>query len=242
LAVDAAGNAAVIWLHRSNEVRGVLRSPSGIFTPVRTLSSAEADAWYPRVAITADGNAVFAWARTPSGTGSRPSRVETRELTAANVLSPIRAVWDGIHLVFDVRVVTDTTGNAIYGWIRGGFDYVRVQTRTRSAGAVFGPVQNVSSYPPGRSYGSFRMATDSSDNVIFFWSRMDHESSNPYRFFLQTRARSAAGTLGPLHTFPDQPQTSGPDIALGAATDAIAVVSGYEGPVHRRRVWGYVGP
>lgn len=65
VAIDDAGDAAVVWATASGEVQAVYRRAGGAWGPVATLASgADPGLGTPQVAIDADGDAVVVWATT----------------------------------------------------------------------------------------------------------------------------------------------------------------------------------
>jgi hypothetical protein len=188
------------------------------------LSRADKYSAGARVAVDADGDAVFTWAFV-----EHPSccqRVQVRARSATGALSPTQTVSAPGQSAGGNEIAVDAEGDALVVWIRadgttqcGGSGCSRVQARVRSAAGTLGPVQTLSA--PGQDAGSPRVALDSTGDAVVVWRRVDGSSSSCCSR-IQARARSAAGVLGPVETLSDPGQDAfGAEVGVDADGDAL---------------------
>ncbi len=121
-----------------NPTNVVLRA-NGWTNPL-TLSSAGQSATDPQVAVDADGDAIFSWARS-DGTNQR---IQARARSAAGALGAVETVSGAGQNAFSPRVAIDDDGDAVFVWARSDGTNQRIQARARSAAGVLGPVQTLS--------------------------------------------------------------------------------------------------
>jgi hypothetical protein len=103
----------------------------------------------------------------------------------------------------DPQVAVDANGNAVFAWRRFDGTNWRIQARTRSAAGVLGPVQNLSA--AGQNATSSQVGVDSDGDAVFTWRRFDGT-----KLRIQSRARSAAGVLGPVQNLSAAGQSASP--------------------------------
>ena len=134
------------------------------------------------------------------------------------------------------QVAVDRDGDAIFVWQRrdgttdcGGSGCFRIQARVRSAAGSLTPVQTLSA--PGQHAYAPDAAVDQNGDAVFSWTRQDkttdcrHNYGNPPSCGrIQTRTRSAGGTLSAVHTLSapgyDAGSIWGPDtVAAPVAVD-----------------------
>lgn len=274
VAVDANGNAVFVWQRSDGtylRIQTRVRSSAGTLSSTQTLSAAGQSAEYPQVAVDADGNAVFAWqrwdgaheriqARTRWADGTRGS---TQTLSAAGQEAeyPQVDVDPNGHAVFAweisdgtvqriqararsadgtrgstqtlsapgqnasaAHVALDPNGNAVFAWLGSDGTVQRMQTRARSAAGTLSSTQTLSD--PGKHAFEPRVAVDGSGNAVFLWQRADGIAN-----YVQTRARSAAGTLSPTQNLGDTATAMpvGAQIAVDPQGNAVVVWEHREG-------------
>lgn len=124
MAVDAAGNAIVVWLishqGRINVATNRFAIFDGQWGAARLLQrDIEADAASPRVAMTADGNAVAVWSQPPA-IGGRAQIFSNTYVVDVDWTDNIRAVAEAVGLEPSVnpQLALDAQGNATVVWQR----------------------------------------------------------------------------------------------------------------------------
>src|SRR6266496_1155042 len=115
---------------------------------------------------------------------------------------PLGALSAGTGPVDEPQVAVDASGDSVFVWRRSdgttdcfGGPCLRIQTRSRSAAGILSPIQTLS--PSGQHGALPQVAVDPSGNAVFVWRRFDGANLR-----IQTRVRSAAGTLGSTLTLP----------------------------------------
>jgi hypothetical protein len=225
VALDSTGDAVFVWLRFDGmnwRVQGRARSAAGVLSAVQTLSATGQNASSPRVAVDADGDAVFSWLQSVGGL----LRVQTRARSAGGVLSSVQTVSPiGQSISFSgSEVAVDTDGDAVFTWVGavGGVD--RVQARARSAAGVLSAVQSVS--PSTQNAENPQVAIDPAGDAVFVWSRWDSAFTN--RLGVQGRARTAGGVLGTTRIVSGQEGVN-PDVGVDDAGNAVVAWSRLEG-------------
>ena len=176
-----------------------------------TLSAAGRQANSAQVGIDTQGDAVFAWRRF-DGTNWR---IQARARSAAGTLSSIQNLSAPGQNASRPQVAVDADGDAVFTWERFDGTKWRVQSRARSAAGVLGPAQTLSA--AGRHATLPQLGVDSAGNAVFTWQRSDGTS-----WRVQSRARSAAGALGPVQTLSAAGQDAvTPQVAVDPAGRAV---------------------
>jgi hypothetical protein len=94
LALDARGNALVIWTVSDGEylwIQGRVRSAGGALGRIRNLSSRLPDAW-PQVVVDGDGDAVITWLQSDGSARFSKYWIKARKRSASGVLGPVRTI------------------------------------------------------------------------------------------------------------------------------------------------------
>ncbi len=217
VAVDADGDAVFAWVRLdgpNQRIQTRARSATGALGPLRTISPAGQNASTPRVAVDADGDAVFAWQRS-DGTNSR---IQTRALSAAGALSAVQTVSPAGENATQPGVAVDADGDAVLVWTRWDGSHYRVQARGRSAAGALSAVDTLSG--AGQNAFGFtgpQVAVDVDGDAVFIWERSDGTNTR-----VQARARSAAGTLSAVQTLSAAGgHGTNPELAVDADGDAV---------------------
>ena len=148
------------------------------------LSAHGVDAQQPRVAVAADGDAVFTWTRSDGAN----DLVQARARSAAGTLSAVQTLSAAGQDAFNAEVAVDADGDAVITWQRFDGTHFRVQARARSAAGTLSAVQTLSA--AGQHASHPEVAVDADGDAVFTWLRFD---GGNYR--VQARARSALGAL-----------------------------------------------
>ncbi len=132
VAVDATGDAVFTWLRydgTDDRAQARARFAGGALSPVQTLSPSGGSADEARVAVDADGDAVFTWRRF------NPNfvyQVQARTRSAVGALGAVQSLSGGVtYSAYYPQVAVDATGDAIAVWQRVdelGFDRIQAST------------------------------------------------------------------------------------------------------------------
>src|SRR6266550_2287013 len=204
VAVNPNGNAVFVWQSSDGtylRIQTRSRSAAGTLSPTLTLSAPYQSAVYPQLAVDAYGNAAFVWERW-DGTNER---IQVRTLSAAGVRGSTQTLSAAGGEAMFPQVAVDPSGNAVFAWLGPNGVAQVVKARARSAAGTLSSTQTLSDL--GQHAFEPRVALDRSGNAVFLWQR-----SVGFWNGVQTRARSAAGTLSPTQTLGD----TGTVIPLGA--------------------------
>jgi uncharacterized protein YheU (UPF0270 family) len=175
VAVDAAGDAVLIWGQCCTQIEARARSAAGVLSTTQILSASGFSS-QPELGVDQSGNAVVAW---HLGTG-----IEGRARSAGGRLSSIQTITPvgGAH-----RVAVDSDGDAVFVWERlddttDCYDPVggasgpceRIQARTRSANKHLGPITTLSVGGGDAEYPD--VAVDPNGSALAVWQRWDGTS------------------------------------------------------------------
>jgi hypothetical protein len=125
VAVDADGDGVFTWRRfdgANSRVQARARSAAGTLSAVQNLSDPGGNAHAPQVAVDADGDAVFTWARY-DGTVPDPdlpccARIQARTRSAAGTLGGVQTLSAAGQDAFNPQVGVDVAGNAVATWHR----------------------------------------------------------------------------------------------------------------------------
>lgn len=214
VAVSSIGRAVFTWVRYDGSdwrAQARARTVAGVLKPVHNLSLAGNNAFEPQVGVSDKGNAVFTWRRLD---GRGTSRVQTRALSSADVLSGVddlsAAGEDGLQ----PAIAVDATGDAVYAWKRS----FRIQARARTSTGSLSGVQNLS--PVGEIANDPEVAVDDAGEAVFAWQLF-----NGYR--IQSRMRAPGGALGAVETLSSVQSffPAPPDGQVAVDTDGDAIVT-----------------
>jgi len=199
-------------IDRRIEARTV--SAGGVLGPVRTLSQLSQLGQQtfrpevPDVAIDSEGDAVATWMSGPSG-----PYVWARTIPAAGPLGPI----GNMSAARDPSVVIDADGDAFVFFRALGFP-ASVQGRQISKTGAVGFVLDLAG---AKGANEPEIAMNAQGEAIGIWHRDD--GVNPLT--VQTRRVTPAGSMASIQDISPAGQdvARGPDVAIGANGDAVAV-------------------
>jgi hypothetical protein len=224
VAVDAHGNAVVVWGHplaAGHVIQAAVRPAGGRFGAPIDLSDGSRDAVAdPRVGISADGTATAVWTwnngtHTVIQAATRPPGGAFPPAGAAPTLS------DTAQSAKDARVAVNADGDTVVVWTRSNATNVIAQARVRPAGGVFADVVDLSA--TGRDASDPDVAIDPAGRATAVWLRWNGANT-----IAQARSLTAAGALD---TGVDEVSDPGvdalvPSLALDPDNNAVAVWTG----------------
>jgi PKD domain len=216
VAVDAAGNAVVVWSRfdgANNVIQAAFRPVGGGFSAPVDLSLPGKSAFAPQIAMNAAGEAVAVWERS-NGTNvivQGSIRPAGGSFSAPADLSQAGGDAD------EPQVAIDGAGDAVAVWQRSNGTNTIVQEAFRLAGSGFSAPVDLSQ--AGGNAVEPAVAVNAAGEAAVAWVR-----SNGTNTILQSSVRPPGGSFS---TPADLSQPGGnagvPQVALDAAGDAIAV-------------------
>jgi hypothetical protein len=237
VAVDPNGNAVFVWDRYDGStdcgggkppsagcrrVQARARSSTGTLSTIQTLSDAGMRATFPGVGIDQNGNSVFSWQVLSPAIVQASARSSTGTLSAVQTLSMGPASLP--------QVAVDPNGNAVFVWVRrdgttdcGGSGCFRIRAVARTAAGVLSTVQTLS--PAAQNATNPQVGVDQSGNAVFVWTLLGGSTDA-----IQTRARSAAGTLSATQTLSTSSLgESNPQVAVDPNGNAVFTWQRYDG-------------
>ncbi len=172
VAVDAQGDAVVVWERSSARVQGTVRSARGEWQTPVNLSAPGVFAGEPDVAIGAQGNAVAVWVEAH---GSK--------FVVQGAVRPAGGEWQTPNdlsapgkRAYGPDAAVGAQGNAVAVWESGNGAHVVVQSSVRPAGGGWKKPVNLSPpgedrYAPDNGFGEPQVALDEHGNAIAVWGR-----------------------------------------------------------------------
>lgn len=226
VAVDPAGNAAVVWTGFRGGgvqvVRVATRPAGGAWSAPRALSDVEGSARAPDVAVDGDGDLVAIWCEQ---TG--PNRDVVR--TASR---PLGGEWSSPVDLSDAelgaawpQVAVDPQGNATALWVLWnvpGRSEGIVQSRGRLANGAWDPEPVDVSGAAGLSDRP-RLAIDAQGGAVAVWQQRDRPEYNGYEQSVETARRSGGAWGAPETLSAAADFASAPTVAVDPAGNATAL-------------------
>jgi hypothetical protein len=166
LAVNAAGDAVVVWARGDGVVQASFRPVStGVWSAPADLSSPGTTAG-PEVALAPSGDAVAVWSWR--GAGSTGSVVQAS-------FRPAGGGWGASEAVSTnpaangrrPQVAIDASGNAVAVWLAGAVPVVRAAARRRASGAWS---ERVAVSPLGQAAGAPSLGGNAAGNAVAVWT------------------------------------------------------------------------
>jgi hypothetical protein len=213
VAMNAAGDAIVVWEHVANSdvvVQAAVRPAGGAFAAPVDVSAAGLQAPLPDVAIDNAGNATVVWTQTTAAGAT--AQAATRPAGGA-FAAPVDLSATG--QVSGARVGGDGAGETVAVWAHvDAASHWVVQAATRPAGGGFTAPVDLS--VAGRDAVDPQVALDAAGNALAVWSRSDGATG-----IVQLATRPAGGSF----TAPADVSAAGgearvPDVAAGPSGDA----------------------
>jgi hypothetical protein len=207
VAVDADGDAVVLWSTSGNLVQARARSAAGVLSPVQDLNVPGPIGPQPQLGVDADGDAVFAWLHWDGAT----NRVQARARSAVGTLGPVKTLSAIGEQATAPELAVESDGDALFTWNAGD----RIQARKRTAAGTFGSVQTVG--PVGLATDVPQVAIDADGDAVFAWLRYDGAN-----WRVQARGRANGGSLSPVRNLSAPGLDAGwPRVDVDAGGDAV---------------------
>ena len=226
VAMDAAGNAVLVWPTTKNGftvVQSSVRPAGGSFGAPVDLTTDDQSAFDPRVAMSAGGEAIAVWTRS-NGTdtiaqASRKPAGSTSFGPPTNLSQPGPAAASAEGNASNARVALNDQGAAAVTWVRNDPSNTIVQARVRPAGSTdFSAVLDLSA--TGQSASTPEVAIDNAGRSTYVWARPDGTRTR-----IQSRFLTAAGAFGAGvdDLSSDDRNGSSPQVALDPNNTAVAL-------------------
>src|SRR6266550_1883442 len=232
VAVDASGDAVYVWEISEGtlcsggpceRIQTRSRSAAGVLSPVHTISTQGQSQSLPHVAVDANGDAWFVWQHF-DGT---IERIQTRSRSAAGVWTGTATVSPPGGSAVYPQVAVDGNSNAVFAWQRFDGSNQRIQARVRSAAGTLAATHTLSA--AGLDATEVHVAVDPSGDAVFAWERSDGTVDR-----IQSRARSAAGTLSSTQTLSAAGKNAyDPRVAVDLNGNAVFLWQRFDGILSR---------
>jgi hypothetical protein len=225
VAVDSEGDATFAWILADGRVQTRTRSATGALSGVQTLSAggtAIPEAAAVDVDVDADGDAVFSWVSVNTAGSpviltrarSRTGTLSARQTVATVPDAPEPELWALDYGAPDVAV--DTDGDAVVVWSQDGVNRTISKARARTRTGTLRPVQTISNNTEGASALFAKVEMQPNGGAVFAWEQTTPTVTSQ----IQTRTRSATGTLGPIRALSGV-EAALPQLAVDGDGDAV---------------------
>jgi hypothetical protein len=218
VAVDADGNATVVWTKLDGGdaiVRARRITVSGTLEDAQDVSVPGEDANSAQVAVDAADNAIVAWRRPDS----RGHTIQARRIDAAGGLGTIVDISDGSTNDSTFEVAAGSSGNAFVVWVdSAGSGGGVIEARRIAAGGGLGPITDLSA--TGEIGFDPQIAVDAAGLPTAAWQRDDGT--------IRARQSRAPGQLDPIADL-SAPEAHSLDLAVDPTGIATVVWSRFDG-------------
>ena len=138
--MNARGDAVIVWLSGSDQVKARRRSAAGVLGPVRSLSTSGQGSSEVQVAIDIDGDALVTW----TSFDGVNQVVQARSISKTSSVGPVQAISGAAQQGVAGRLAMSASGHAVLTWME--FDGVafRIKARTRTPAGALGPIKTLS--------------------------------------------------------------------------------------------------
>lgn len=215
VAFDASGNATAVWYqtditNRVNITANRYTADTDSWSGIKQIESSSAKAYYPQIAINANGDAMVVWYQ----------RGSNREIWA-NRYTASTDSWDTAERIDadtadakDQQVAIDTSGNALAVWEQGDDIWANRYTASTQS---WGTAERIET--GAESAERPQIAVDGSGNALAVWEQ--RESS---KYIFASRYTISNGSWNSPQRIDTVTQnSSAPQIAFGASGNALAV-------------------
>jgi Divergent InlB B-repeat domain len=219
VAIGGDGTTTAIWTEDNGAnylARTSTRPPEGSFAPAEFISAAGKDARLPHVVVGPQGDTVTIWLREDA---SGDQIVQTRTKPKSGAYGLIQNLSAAGQSSIRPGLAVGPDGSIVTIWARDDGSDDIVQTRSRPANGIFGPVENLSA--PGEDGGDPQVTFGPDGTTAAAWFR----SIGP-NDVLQARVRPQGGTFGPTETLTGTLVIAG-DLGMASAPDGTVSVVWY---------------
>lgn len=230
IAIGANGNALVVWQQhdgmRINIWSNRYTTGTGWGTAELIETDNAGDAYSPRIAFDANGNAQAVWSQFD---GTRSNIMANRY--AAGSGWGTATILGGALNAATPQIAFDTSGNALAVWVQPDGPRYSIWSSRYTAGTGWGTAALIETDNSGDA-GSPRIAFDASGQALAVWGQSDGTRINIWTN--RYTAGSGWGTAALIETN-NAGDANEPQIALGANGNALAVW--YQSDGTRTNVW-----
>jgi hypothetical protein len=238
IAMDAAGNAMVVWAWASASGppfsynvwanRYTAGSGWGSAGPIDSVNATTANP-APHVALDGAGNAIAVWHRPD---GSWNSIWSSRHIVASGWGAPVLLETDNTNSAHDARIAFDASGNAMAVWIQSDGVLDNVLANRYTSGQGWGSAVLIETDNAGPALEP-RIAFDGNGNATAAWS---HRDVAGFTFNILANRWTAAtgwGTAAPIDNAPAAARA--PQLGVDGSGNVITVWSQSDGT--RTNIW-----
>jgi hypothetical protein len=227
---DAAGDVIAVWdryngTSSHNIIEAAIRPAGGDFTvvPLATLPTANDQAYEPRVAVNANGDAIAVWRQYDGADNYIWAAIRPAGGSFGSAV-PISGAG-----ATDARVAIDASGGAAATWVRTTTNDI-VEAAIRPAGGAFGSAVPLS--PADDDSSQPTVAMNGAAAAAVAWRYLD--SGNSGHYLVQ------ADVIAPGDSFPATPTTisdtahdgDSPALGIDASGNTTAIWDDYDGLGH----------
>jgi hypothetical protein len=174
------------------------------------------------VGVDADGDAVFSWVSVNTAGSpivvtrarSRTGTLSARQTVATVPDAPEPELWAVDYGAPEVAV--DADGDAVVVWSQDGVNRTISKARARTRTGALQPVQTISNNTEGASAVFAKVEMQPAGGAVFAWE----QTTTTVTSQIQTRTRSATGTLGPIRALSGA-EAALPELAVDGDGDAV---------------------
>lgn len=232
IAFDRSGNAIAVW-HQSNGRRFAIMSNrytagTGWGTPALIDANNDGPAFFPQVAIDANGNALAVWRQFD---GQRNSIWANRYTAGSGWGTPTRFDTQSSGNAEVVQIAMDANGNGLAVWVQSDGMRTHAWASRFAVGSGWSTAARIETSDTGNA-NEPQLAIDANGNALAVWIKRDGTRYNLWA------SRFAAGTgwgAPALLETTDAGDATRPQIAFDAAGNAIAVWEQHTGAF--RDIW-----
>jgi hypothetical protein len=172
VAVDSAGNILTVWTRSdgaNTRIQAMMRTPTGSFGTIETISDPGQSASEPTVAFDPSGNAIAVWSRF-DGANTRVQSAFRPVGGSFDVPETLSAAGQSAD---QPQIGFDSAGNAIAVWERSDGTKLRIEAATRLAGGSFSVAQVLSEAGQDAFEPQVAPGTNMDSTAALVWTRFD---------------------------------------------------------------------
>jgi hypothetical protein len=224
LAMNEAGEAVAVWKQfEQSTIVARVRTPSGEWGPLETLSPEGSPYGDIDVAVGPAGEAVAVWSQVPRFGSSSEYRIESSFRPASGHWEPAMTLSDPEHESYSPQIAIAPTGRiavAFYGYLDSPETHPTVQV-TEKQGGQWSPPKALSGAPNA----AFPKVEASTAGTTVIWQSREVGSEERW---IEAASRTTGGEWGqPVEL--SGPESFGPEIGADAAGTAVAIWNSFYG-------------